>query len=107
MTYDCIHDFAETKRFYRYRVKTFHWLPRWTRSDAVTVGSTIYCLTDCPPDLHAHEFRHVVQFKDYGFLHMAVLYIRAMIFVGYRDHWAEREARQYASQYSHLFRSFP
>lgn len=86
---------------YRYTVKTHHWLPKLTpwHESGITIFSTVYCLEDCPAGLHAHEFRHVVQWADYGFLFL-FYYLRDLVFRGYRDNWAEREARQFRADYA-------
>jgi hypothetical protein len=91
-------------KVYRYTVKTHHWLPRLTpwHEYGITIFSTVYCLHNCPAGLHAHEFRHVVQWDTYGLLFLAY-YLRDMVCKGYRNNWAEREARQYRADHAHHF----
>lgn len=111
MTHDCFFDVrvvpgTGTHR-YRYRVKTYHWLPKWTpwHEDAITIGRTIYCLTDCPPDLHAHEFLHIRQWQEYGYLGFLARYLWDSLRHGYWLNRFEMEAREYARLFAPQFRA--
>ena len=103
------HRFHEDGRGYHYRVKLNHWLPRLTpwHEDAITLGDTIFALTDLTPDLHAHEFYHVTRNKQYGKVERFAYYLRDVVTHGYFGSSEEEAARAYSiahrGEFNHLF----
>lgn len=78
----------------RYTIALNHWLPKLTpwHEFAVTLGSTTYVDGPrCWPALHAHELKHVEQWRRYRW-RMAFYYLRGLVTRGYVADWAEAEA---------------
>lgn len=81
-------------------VKCGNWLPKLLRVYGITIGSTIRLA--CPaakvwPGLLAHEFGHVLQWREKGFWKFGTRYVRDLIHDGYgAQHPAESDAMAYA-----------
>lgn len=85
-------------------IKLNHWLPKFLKMGAVTIGSTIYVAgADMPIELFVHEYVHVKQYKNLGvpgflFLYFAE-YVRHFITNGFNHSKAYRAISFEAAAY--------
>ena len=89
-----------THRGIPFRVQTQAPLPALLRVQGITLGATIRLTgsaQDVTPELLAHEFCHVMQWRDLGTLTFVWRYLRGLLLYGYGlRHPMEREAYDYA-----------
>lgn len=91
------------------RVKTQSPLPRLFGHDGLTIGSRIYLRkphTATSAHILAHEFRHVLQWRKYGFFGFLWRYLTLGLTRGYTNHPMEVEAEVYADDYAHIFQQY-
>lgn len=90
--------FDVDKYVFPHTVRFRAWLPALLRTDAVTIGRTIYLRGRYGSSyLHAHEFMHVLQWEDHGRLGFAIRYLWESLRHGYHNNRFEVEARQYGA----------
>lgn len=86
-----------------FRVKTRAMLPYLLKKHGITLGSTIRLTghaLSVTPELLAHEFAHVRQWKDMGVLGFLWAYLCQFCMYGYGLKMPlEREAHEFATRY--------
>jgi len=91
-----------------YSIRFGSWVPRLTGHACVTIRRTIYCRHRwLSAETHAHEYRHIEQWAEYGVVRFLVRYFAEQVRHGYAGNRFEVEAHLYAAMNAPSFRAYP
>lgn len=87
-------------------------LPKWIMfaGYGLTIGQQIFIRKGMSEDdrayVIAHEYRHTLQFKEFGFFTFILLYFKELIKVGYFNNKFEVEARAYGVKNAYKYKNY-